>query len=148
MFKDLIVRTVDTSRSVVLCRSCFSVEFPFNLLFREFLGLLPQHVGQLFLTHANLLSNWHDAVCEVIVVFSQQAIGYHEVVYVLKDKGVARRIGCFGGKKGTWMVAPVPERVKVVGGMPTVIKTVSIALNQIYLSAHTQAAGIFSSIQA
>lgn len=67
---------------------------------------------------------------------------------MLKDEGVTRRIGCFGGKKGTWMVAPVAERVEVVGGMPTVVETVPIALDiEIYQLTHT-AAGVFTSIRA
>ena len=48
---------------------------------------------------------------------------------MLKDKGLAGRIGRFRSKKSARVVAPVAERVEVVRGMPAIIEAVTIALH-------------------
>ena len=105
-----------------------AVELALDFFFREPPRLLPEHVRQLLLTHVHLLPYGHEAVREVVIVLSHQAIGHHEVVYVLKDKGLAGGIGSFRSEKSAWVVAPVAERVEVVRGMPTIIEAVTIAL--------------------
>lgn len=99
-----------------------------DLFFRESPCLRPQHIGNLLLRHADLVSNGNYTVCQIEIVFPQNAISYHDVVDVLEDKSPSIDVFLLSLEEGAWMVFPMAQRIEMVGRMPAVIEAMAIAL--------------------
>ena len=97
--------------NALLCR-CFA-KLCLNVFFRESPGLCSQHVGNLLLRHANLVTDRHQTAGQMQIVVSHQAISELEVVYLVKDKRSFFGVGGLGGNKVHWMFAPMSPAVQI-----------------------------------
>ena len=104
------------------------VKFLLDFLFRKPSRLGSQHVGQLLLRHANLISNWHHTVSQVQIVLGQNSICHHQVVDIPKDEGSPVGVFLLCLEESSWVILPVTQRVQVMRSMPSIIEAVSVTL--------------------
>lgn len=88
-----------------------------------------EHLDTLFHGHPDLpLPDGDQALREVRIVLGDELERHHEVVDVVEHQGLVAGIGMLPLEKGHGVLAPVPQRVEVVGRVVTVVEAVTIAL--------------------
>jgi hypothetical protein len=80
------------------------------------------------MAHSDLVSDWYQAFGEVVVVFLQKLERYHQEVDIVEYKRSSVLVLALAFDEAQWMVSPVPTWVQVVRRVPSVIETISVAL--------------------
>lgn len=99
-----------------------------DFLLREPTGLCPQHRRDLIQVHSDLVAHWNKTLGKIPVVFLQQLHGHHDVVDITEDQRVFPGVGVLLLDESDWMLSPMTPGVEVMGGVVSVVVTISIAL--------------------
>lgn len=100
-----------------------------DFLLAESPCLCLEHLFDVVVAHQPLfLADGDKTSCKVIVVLAHEAVGYLEVIDVSKDEGTAGNVGVLAFDEGKRLIAPVAERIQMVGGVITVVEAETIGL--------------------
>jgi hypothetical protein len=103
-------------------------ELPLNIITCELSRLQPQHSRQLLIALSDLVSYWHQTPSKIVVVFLHKLDEHHHVVDIVEHKSLSILVLALCLKEAEWLITPMAKWIKVMCRVPSVIKTVSIAL--------------------
>jgi hypothetical protein len=101
-----------------------------NLLLGKLSRLTLQHLYLIVERELHLVSHGYEALRNVLIVLPQQVDREEEVVNVVEHNCVFVRILFLLREEGDGVLAPMAERVEVMGSMVAVVVAVAIALYQ------------------
>lgn len=103
-------------------------KFPRNIFLCKAPSFCLQHRCDLFHAHADLVTDGHQASCQMQVVLAQEPVSDHEIVNVAEDEGLFACVARFLVQKAERVIAPVAARVQVVRGVVAVIEAEAVTL--------------------
>jgi hypothetical protein len=104
-----------------------------DLLLAELSCLALQHGHPLFMCEVHLRTHGNQAASDVIVVLSQQINRKHHIVDVVEHERMLVRVLLLLRQERDWMIAPMTERIEVMGSVVAVVVAVSVALSIVSL---------------
>jgi len=99
-----------------------------NLLFGELSCLTLQHRYPLVHGQCHLVTHWHEAFRQVLIILLQQIDGEKHVVDVVEHERMLVGVLLLLRQKRHGVFTPVTERIQVVRGVVAIVVAVSVAL--------------------
>jgi hypothetical protein len=103
-------------------------EFVLDILFGKYPRFGAKHIRQLIPTHADLITDRHQMICEEEVIFHQKLKRHHEPINVVKNECSSCSVCILRSDKMYWLISPMPERIEMMGSVVSIVETDTVAL--------------------